>query len=130
MKTITLYEANDGTRFDSVAKVMQYEEFAERCKAVSDMLPAVPHNNADRIQLNRSVMEAAWSEFIKLYNEKCNEKADASYHFASIIGRIVDDCGVPCLKKLYYKFHCINRDLARMYSQPYFAQYGGKEATQ
>lgn len=135
MKKITIYECNDGTRFDSEKQALEYDALLLKCDSINDIIGHKVELEYDQyVQRNAETVKKQWkvfcnivAEYIPDYAQRAKECGDGTRH-RSHIGRIIGDYNIKCLYSLYYRFECIDEQ-GREYQQPYFANGHQDEAT-
>lgn len=135
MKKITIYECNDGTRFDSEKQALEYDVLFSKCDSINDIIGCKVELEYDQyVQRNAETVKKQWkvfcnivAEYIPDYAQRAKECGNGTRH-RSHIGRIIGDYNIKCLYSLYYRFECIDEQ-GREYQQPYFANGHQDEAT-
>ena len=135
MKKITIYECNDGTRFDSEKQAMEYDVLLSICNSINDAIGReVKLEYNQYVQRNAEIVKKQWrvfcnivAEYIPDYAQQAKECGNGTRHH-SHIGRVISDYNIKCLCNLYYRFECIDEQ-GREYQQPYFANGHQNEAT-
>ena len=134
MKKITIYECNDGTRFDSEKQALEYDVLLSKCNSINDIIGCEVELQYDQyVQRNAETVKKQWRMFCNIvaecipdYAQRAKECGNGTRH-RSHIGRI-SDYNIKCLYSLYYRFECIDEQ-GREYQQPYFANGHQNEAT-
>lgn len=132
MKKITIYESNDGTRFDKKADCEYYESI---CKNVNNVMGRLRQNNEVSIRIAirqdidvvREVKQDFFlicAEVIHSFSQWFKEVADGTRHI-SHAGRILSDYNndFPILYGAYFRLECISETSGVEYEQPYFANH-------
>lgn len=135
MKQTTIYQCEDGTRFDKEHDALEYESYATRAKEIESRLISIGRelNANEYIQQDPNVVRRAKYNFLTLVAERLPEWKDRAIEcrdgkrHMSHIGRIIDDYGIKWMCHLYFRFYCIT-DNGREYQQPYFTLHP-EEAT-
>ena len=135
MKKITIYECNDGTRFDSEKQALEYNVLLSKCNSINDIIGCKVELEYDQyVQRNAETVKKQWkvfcnivAEYIPDYVQIAKECGNGTRH-RSHICRVIDDYNTKCLYSLYYRFVCIDEQ-GREYQQPYFANGHQDEAT-
>jgi len=135
MKKITIYECNDGTRFDSEKQAAEYDILLSKCNNINDAIGRKVELEYDQyVQHNAEAVKKQWrvfcnivAEAIPSYAKMARECGNGTRH-RSHIGRIISDYNIKCLCDLYFRFECID-ERGREYQQPYFANGHQDEAT-
>jgi len=127
MKTISQYEAKDGTRFDDEDKCLAYELL---CIELIEVLWGFKDKelNGDEfiqhpqgsVREARNVAVDVISKALNISDDVANGAKSAS-HNQTIFGRYVDDSGNRACKKAWSRFMSMNVNNDREYSQPYYA---------
>ena len=135
MKKITIYECNDGTRFDSEKQALEYDVLLSICNSINDVIGRkVELEYNQYVQRNAETVKKQWrvfcnivAEYIPDYAQRAKECGNGTRH-RSHIGRVISDYNINCLYSLYFRFECIDGQ-GREYQQPYFANGHQNEAT-
>ena len=135
MKKITIYECNDGTRFDSEKQALEYDVLLSKCNSINDVIGRkVELEYNQYVQRNAETVKKQWrvfcnivAEYIPDYAQRAKECGNGTRH-RSHIGRVISDYNIKCLYSLYFRFECIDEQ-GREYQQPYFANGHQNEAT-
>ena len=134
IKAITVYECEDGKRFDSAEDAKKYGMLLNECNAINNMLGVSkePKFQECAVQLEKQTVDFCYEKFIELCNRvviftKYSTKEhkrfqDIEKHF---IHRILSDYHemYPCLDNLAGRFQCISTTTYIEYDQPYFAKH-------
>lgn len=128
MKRITIFEATDGSRWDSVEQCIERDRLDKRVRDIEATIPEVP--KVASVCVHRHAMLVAKRKVVvmcrELYPDHSVFQHDADeIHPMSGAGRILDDCGGP-LSRIWYLFMCWHDD--RIYNQPYYARQAEGEA--
>lgn len=135
MQKITIYQCEDGTRFDKENEALEYESHAARAKEIESLLVSIGRelNGNEYIQQDPNMVRRAKYDFLTLVAERIPiwkdlaiECRDGIRHIAHI-GRVIDDYGIKWMRHLYFRFACIDEN-GREYQQPYYANHP-EEAT-
>lgn len=127
MKTVTIYEAPDGSRFNTQSECFSYESMLDILEAVKAPLGnATPDSNGSNfIQHEKAAVrkfDAAFEKVIRTYFGK--ECADLYHQFPrGFVWRLLSDRQHPfndAVCKAGYRRQCIDERL-REWGQPYFA---------
>ena len=132
MEEITIYQAVDGTRFDSKGDCEYYESVIDN---VNNIMSRLRQNNevSSRIAIRQDievVREVKYdfflicAEAIPSFSQWFKEVADGTRHI-SHAGRVLSDYShvFPILYDSYFRFECINDYSGVEYEQPYFANH-------
>lgn len=131
MKVITIYAADDGTRFDSAKECEKYEVVMN---SVNNIMGQLRNNNALEydcaIQQDRQTVKSCFNDFLELCEKtiateakvfrECREGKRHISHAEYVISTYSSD--YPCLHRAMYRFECINEASGIEYEQPYFAK--------
>lgn len=128
MKTITIYQTNDGCRFDNKEEAMKYEELCDKCNEIESRLVNIARELEynEYIQQDLTVVKNVLNRFMDIVAEAIPEYASWTIQVKNggrqmfHIGRIIDDYNIKCLWKLYYRFSCIDFNNGKEFQQPYF----------
>lgn len=128
METITMYRCIDGSTFKSKAEAEKYEMWCTECSRIDWMLVSIDRelNYDEYIQQDWQTVRSAFAQFmavvakaIPLYANIALQCGSLTRHI-SHIGRVIDDYGIKCFQKLYFRFCCIDFNNGREFQQPYF----------
>ena len=131
MKEITIYETEDGTRFDNKSKAERYETLATNLNAVAlkylgvrtkkcdNGAEALSHTIKDVQNYKKEICLLA-AEYIPSFAKTFEECGDGTRHI-SHAERIVSDYNVKALDYAFFRLCCINEVTGDEYSQPYYA---------
>lgn len=135
MKEITIYECADGTRFDKKEDAMNYDVLLLKCSEVENSIGKKRELEEDQfIKRDAESVKSAWTKFCDIVAEAIPnysgwaKECGAGIRHKSHLGRIISDSDIKCLRKLYFRFDCIDA-CGREYQQPYFANGHQNEAT-
>lgn len=128
MKTLTVYETSDGTRYDTKEDAKAHEILAERCRiAIAILGPPPDLKNGHYVQHDREACLQAKRNLLLIVREQFDVRKfpvlghdDDAIHPLSTAGRIVLDGQGP-LSDAWNRLTRINFYLGREYDQPYFA---------
>jgi len=140
MKTINVFVADDGSRFDDDAKCAEYEKQCAACAEIMARLPPKYDdghcdfaNGAGYIQHDattlREVRDALTTLFESVYgpsplagnNWYAQDRNDHTVH-ASWVGRLIGDCGHRAFNAAWYRIYCCDSK-GREWGQPYYASH-------
>lgn len=126
MKAITIYEASDGTRFDSADLCARYEIVIGQVAPITSRMPKHDLGYGECVQLDKEQCNQYKSDLVDLCRELFpNEsvfKHDAEkIHPSSYAGRFLSECSYPCLYTAWHRCMCINWENYCQYNRPYFA---------
>lgn len=131
IKEITVYECEDGKRFDSAEDAKKYGMLLNECKVINNMLGVgkEPKFQECAVQLDKQTVDFCYEKFIGLCEEtfmtvRSNDKSfgNIERHF---IHRLIDDyvSEYPCFGWLSQRFHNISTSSYIEYDQPYFTKH-------
>lgn len=135
MKAITVYEANDGARFDIEAEAIKYEEFLEKIANARKLIAYQEDWNAEvgleNSQENINKFHVAFSNLLEAYQPHL-----LTYWLSNprgIVGRYLSDSDGPFARKLYDLYSdCVSKvgeKDGKTYGQVYYAiKKGGNNA--
>ena len=132
MKKITIYESNDGTRFDNKADCKYYESICKNINNVTSRLrPNNDVSNLVAIRQDSDIVREVTQDFFLICAEVIPSFKDLFMQVAnnerhiSHAGRILSDYinDFPILYKTYYRIECISQISGVEYEQPYFANH-------
>lgn len=136
MKTITVFVAEDGTRFDSVMQCRDYEKLC--LDVTTAMIPLGSWPNIASQQYVQHTREActaariAMNRIVRQEFGSCavfEQNPDDAIMPYSIAGRFASESSYPSVSRAYYRLNCINWETFREYQQPYYASHPN-EATE
>lgn len=130
-KKITMYEANDGTRFDCLDRAREHDALCSEVAKVLERLQPVPADdfgNSQRgyvqqdpvlvLDVKVRLVEIAAGIGMRWFKEHLDEAADI--HPMSAAGRFMDDGAPEPLARAWGRLQRID-DKGREWEQPYFA---------
>ena len=132
MKTITKYEAIDGTEFDHENECLKYEKLIERIDLIMHELPKRPEDDGCRfsngggfIQHDKATLCKARIKILKevkkhIKHPWVQQTIDDENVHPSYVSRLIDDYRIKPLNSAWYRFMCIDKS-GREWGQPYFA---------
>lgn len=134
MKTKTIYEAEDGSRFESKKACEEYEgELRKYQKAMLPLEPRPELSGEQYFQHDREICLKAKRDVIALAKNTVKDKIwdnpPDEIHPMSFAGRLIDDCGHAALRHAWGRFCSIDFSTGREYQQPYFTLHP-EEATE
>ncbi len=130
MKSKTVYEATDGTRFDSVEQCQEHERLIV---AVAEaMLPLGPereikseqfvqHVALNCLQAKQNMLAIVRKKFAWFFKDKMANVADDEIHPSSIVDRVISDGDCRVIDHAWGRLSRINWENFREYEHPYFA---------
>lgn len=136
MKEITIYQCEDGTRFDKRTDALEYESYYKIAKGIESRLISIGRklNYNEYIQQDPEEVKKIRYDFLTLVAQKIPEwkewaiQCRDGIRHISHIERVIDDYGIKWMKHLAFRLACISAD-GREYQQPYFTNHP-EEATQ
>lgn len=140
MKTITKYQANDGTEFPNANDCLAHEKLCQLVARVMSKLPAQPENDgcnfangsgylqhhpADFWSAYKQLLQLAVGEVVQYGNFDVFFKAinDPLAIHISHIERIISECCPKVIIRAFYRFRCTSFQTLREYGQPYYAAH-------
>lgn len=135
MKKITIYQCEDGTRFDEENEALEYESYAARAKEIESRLVSIGRELEydEYIQQDPVVVKKAKYDFLTLvaerlpiWKDRAIECRDGLRHI-SHIQRVIDDYGIKWMQNLDFRLACIDES-GREFQQTYFTLHP-EEAT-
>jgi hypothetical protein len=126
MKTVTVFEACDGQRFQSPERCQDYEQFARAVADAMQILPACPElGHYDWHQHDSTACQHAKLALVKLArirwpDEKVWKHDATEIHVLGFAGRLASE-SEHCFAMAWNRLSRINWDNYREYGQPYFA---------
>lgn len=136
MKAITIYQTNDGCRFDNKEKATKYEELCDRCNEIESRLVNIGRELQynEYIQHDVDAVKQAFCDFMDLvakelpcYSKMAKECADGTRHISHICGIICSNFG-KCLVYLIIRFCNIDFSNGREFKDSYVKE-NQEEAT-
>ena len=132
MKEITIYQCEDGTRFDLEGRAKVYETLCEEVKRVMSPMGEITHRcdiGEEYIQHDPKDVKKALHNFLVLcantltgWCEPLMECAEGKRHI-SHADYIISECGFKTLADANYRFRCTNMESGREYQQPYYVEH-------
>lgn len=136
-KAVTMYEANDGTRFSSLAAAESHDAVEARVRAIMAALPDPPagdfgNERRGYWQQNPTAVLAARVALVELalefevcngwFNSAVEEDGHrpADFHPLGVAGRVMSE-GAPAPLDRAWRRLCRIDDRGREWEQPYFA---------
>lgn len=134
-KSVVVFEAADGTRFATEQECLDYEHRAQLLDLHLGLMEDAPNViPQDRyFQHDRENVEKAWCGV--LFETFAELGGKALLPVAKIVepsgyvGRVVDECGSPALKRAWHRFARINFETFREYGQPYYVAHAEEAPT-
>lgn len=121
MRTITKYQANDGSIWETKEEAVKADLLAAEIAVIMSILPKKPKSSSERIHVDASTAEEAWENFIKICKREFPGEA-VFKHAASEMGyagRFLSEQPFSCLRDAWHWFACYNQTW--LYEQPFFA---------
>jgi hypothetical protein len=124
MKTIQMYEANDGSVHDTPEAANRIDVIHDQCKYILDnLLPQIPEgcsfaNGSGYLQCDSKKIERAKNELLRMANVYFKPQGSFTT-FNGLVGRYISDGGPKLMNEVYNYLNCID-DQYRMWGQPYF----------
>ena len=132
MKAITLYEANDGVRFELKCDCVNHEAFCDKVEEINKRLRKNEEIDGTlAIEQDLDVVRSAFKDLMELCAEEFSQldgrvfKEVASGHrYISQANYLLQEYSeqYPTLRRLFYRFLCIDMNTGIEYEQSYFAQ--------
>jgi hypothetical protein len=132
MKELTVYIADDGTKFKNFNDCSKYEGYLEKTQRIMSQLNTRKEGSSfavrQNVELVKQCMEKFFNEVAKplLNNKMLSKLMDdtiAGKAHMSHIARYFDDSQYPLLYSTYFRFVCINMKSGIEYEQPYFVNH-------
>ena len=132
MKEIILYEANDGVRFELECDCVYHEAFCDKVEEINKRLrkneeidgTLAIEQDLDVVRSAfKDLMELCAEEFPQLDGRVFKEVASGQRHISHanyLLQEYSDQ--YPTLRRLFYRFMCIDINTGIEYEQSYFAQ--------
>ncbi len=123
MKTITKYQADDGSEWGTRTEAMRRDSLYHRVRSAMEMLGPMPVGlkEWEYLQHSRGSYEDARCNIASIIHDHDRDiPIDVSLAAGSMVHRIFDGADCPISKALD-RFACISPKTFREYNQPYFA---------
>lgn len=136
MKTIIVYQTDDGCRFDNFEKALAYEKLCKKCEKINNSLINIGRdlNHNEYLQQDINKVNDLFKEFMDIVSEaipsysKMAQECSEGIRHKSHIDRIISDYNIKCLNNLMFRFNCISFEDGKEFQQPYFITHQ-EEAT-
>lgn len=136
MKTIIVYQTDDGCRFDKFEAAIKYEKLCKKCDEINNKFINIGRdlNYNEYIQQDIHKVNDLFKEFINIVSEaipscsKMAQECSERIRHKSHIYRIISDYNIKCLNILMCRFECISFENGKEFQQPYFVTHQ-EEAT-
>lgn len=127
IKEVIIYEASDGSRFDTRKEAERCEILYEKCQMIMRQLrPRIEHS---AVQQDVEKVKKAFAKFMDLCAEaipECKKTfigvKDGSIN-QSWAYRLISDYNIKCLNGVFFRFNCINMTSGIEYEQPYYVKH-------
>lgn len=131
MKEITIFQTNDGTRFDRKSDAEKYETLATTLEAIAckylgirtkkceEGTEVLYHSIKDVQNYKKEICLQA-AQYIPSFKKTFEECGTGTRHI-SHAERIISDYNVKALNYAFFRLRCINEVTGGEYSQPYYA---------
>ncbi len=123
MKPITVFVADDGTRFNTADAAIAHERLCVRCREIEALLGPHPTDSGERIKHPRlaAYREAVVTLCCELFpRESVFTHPAAAIHPFSYAARFLSDAAPSPVSHLWYRLMCVGDD-GYEYEQPFFA---------
>jgi hypothetical protein len=123
MKEMTIFVADDGTRFDTAKAAIDYERLCVRCRELEAMLGPHPQDSGERIKHPRlaAYRKAVIALCRELFpREPIFQHDAATIHHFSYAGRFLSEQAPRPVNHLWHRLMCVGDD-GYEYEQPFFA---------
>lgn len=136
MKTIIVYQTDDGCRFDKFEAAIKYEKLCKKCDEINNKFINIGRDLKynEYIQQDIHKVNDLFKEFMNIvseaipsYSQMAQECSEGIRH-KSHIYRIISDYNIKCLNTLMCRFECISFENGKEFQQPYFVTHQ-EEAT-
>lgn len=136
MKTIIVYQTDDGCRFDKFEAAIKYEKLCKKCDEINNKFINIGRdlNYNEYIQQDIHKVNDLFKEFMNIVSEaipscsKMAKECSEGIRHKSHIYRIISDYNIKCLNILMCRFECISFENGKEFQQPYFVTHQ-EEAT-
>lgn len=131
MRAITIYQTEDGCRFDKKEDAIKYEELCDKCKNIESNLVNIGRELQynEYIQQDVTIVKKSMDYFMDVVADAIPEYAawtiqvkNGGRHI-SHIERVISDYNIKCLNNLYFRFKCISLENGKEFQQPYFVKH-------
>lgn len=137
MKAVTRFMTDDGTVFDDEDACREYERDAADCDLAMMLLGRDRSlSSTQYVQHSRDVCLEAKRALLAVARRRLSPDThpvlrcdDDAIHPMSFVARLIDDSGVRCLQRAWWRLCRINWDSYREYEQPYFATHEHEATT-
>lgn len=134
MKTVTKYQADDGTEFSSEAKALAHEALCTEIAGIVSALPELPKDDGSRfvsghgyIQHDPAVFWTVRENLLKI----AKRFTDLQWIDQAIEDRVgvhpswptraINECCPEPLSEAWYRIYCTDAVTLREYGQPFYA---------
>lgn len=111
MKTITMYQADDGSRWNTPEAAEKRDWLVTTINTIDSLLPQQPIDKGCKFANGYGYLQCdpvKVSECKRLFTELVNQQAGTSYQaYDQISGRLLDD-GYPVLYRFWGRLSCID----------------------
>lgn len=129
MRAVTLYEANDGSRWNTTQDALRRDLMTVRVETIMMTLPKIPTNSDERIAVPKSDVLRAKTAVVAICRqehpgESAFHHAPADIHSFGYAGRFLSEASGPAAKPLnsaWTWFMCYDASTGFLYNQPFFA---------
>lgn len=136
MKTIIVYQTDDGCRFDKFEAAIKYEKLCNKCEEINNKFINIGHDLEynEYIQQDIHKVNDLFKEFMNIVSEaipshsKMAQECSEGIRHKSHIYRIISDYNIKCLNILMCRFERISFENGKEFQQPYFVTHQ-EEAT-
>lgn len=131
MRTIEIYETNDGSRFDKLEEAVEYERLCDKCDCINQKLGILSRdlNSNEYVQHDPEVVKKQFKEFMDVVAVAIPDfsniaiQCGAGERHISHIYRVIGDYDIKCFSDLLFRFNCIDFDNGKEFQQPYFKSH-------
>lgn len=132
MKRISVYEAEDGKRFDKKDECVEYEKFLKVLyNDVIKYFNTEKHSDSYAVQHEKEEIDKAYDNFMELCStlfprfSNVFKETELWRCGDSLVYRILSDSShdFPSLWDVFFRFNCISTKNYVEYPQPYYAKY-------
>jgi hypothetical protein len=128
MKEVSLFQAEDGSRFENLKEAKKYEAILNQVNAIPFLNYEDDNcsfaNGGGYIQQSKGIIKMAEDKLLELANEWFKPEKPFT-NPRGIVGRYCCDSNMKALNRLYSRLQCIDSE-GREWGQPYFANNPGK----
>lgn len=131
MKTIEIYETNDGSRFEKKEEAIKYEEQCNKCNSIYLKIGVIKRKLKENeyIQHDPGVVKSAFKEFMRIVSETFPDYSDIAIKCGEFITPMsflylaIIDSGNDAFIRLMHRFYCMDFDNGKEFQNRMFISY-------